>query len=79
MERTISVLRNKTALSFQFFMTKYEPHSWSKTVAAVKKISFLLKVSNSGLCCSLGYLELMVTKPSEPIKANEMFSKMSGM
>lgn len=72
----MSVLRNKTALSFQFFMTKYEPQSCSRILMAVKKISL---VSNLGLLCSLGYMELMVTKPCEPIKANEMFSRMSGM
>lgn len=38
-------------------MTKYEPHSCSKPVTAVKKISLVLKVSNSGLCWSLEYLE----------------------
>lgn len=54
-------------------MTKYEPQSCSRILMAVKKIGL---VSNSGLLCSLGYMELMVTKP---IKANEMFSRMSGM
>lgn len=47
MESTISVLRNKTNLCLQFFMTKYEPHSCSKIVMAVKAISLALVVSNS--------------------------------
>lgn len=53
MERTISVLRNKTNLCFQFSMTKYEPHSCSKIVMAVKAISLALMVSNLGFCDGL--------------------------
>ena len=46
MERTTSVLRNKINLRLQVFMTKYEPHSRSKIVMAVKAISLSLMVSN---------------------------------
>lgn len=61
-------------------MTKYEPHSRSKIVMAVKKISLALVVSNSGFSAGLWGKELMVTKPYEPIKANEsLFKRMSGM
>lgn len=77
--RGSSVLRNKTTLRFQFLMTKYEPRSRSKIIVAVKKISFVLLVSNSGLCLGLWGKKLVVTKPCETIKANEMFQRMSGM
>ncbi len=80
MERKTSVLRNKTVLGFQFFMTKYEPHSCSKIVMAVEAISLTLIVSNLGFSDGLQGKELMVTKPYEPIKANEsLFERMSGM
>lgn len=80
MERTISVLRNKTNPCLQFFMTKYEPHSCSKIVMAVKAISVALVVSNSGFSDGLQGKELVVSKLYEPIKAIEsLFKRMSGM
>lgn len=58
-------------------MTKYEPHSCSKTVTAVKKISLVLKVSNFGTLLLSGVFGTYGDQ--QAIKANEMFSKMSGM
>lgn len=80
MEGTISVLRNKTNLCLQFCITKYEPHSCSKIVMAVKAISLVLVVSNLGFSDGLQGKELVVAKPYEPIKAIEsLFKRMSGM
>lgn len=61
-------------------MTKYEPHSCSKIVMAVKAISLAFKISNLGFSDGLQGKELVVAKPYEPIKANEsLFKRMSGM
>lgn len=61
-------------------MTKYEPHSCSEIVRAVKAISLVLMVSNLGFCDGLKGKELVVAKPYVPIKATEsLFKRMSGM
>lgn len=69
MERTLSVLRNKTILGPQIFMTKYEPHSCSKIVWAVRTISLAFMLSNLGCWDGLWGKELVAAKPFESIKA----------
>lgn len=76
----MSVLRNKTNPRLQFCVTKYEPHSCSKIVMAVKAISLALVVSNLGFSNGLRGKELVVAKLYEPIKAFEsLFKRMSGI
>lgn len=61
-------------------MTKYEPHSCSEIVRAVKSISLVLVVSYLGVCDGLKGKKIVVDKPYVPIKANEsLFKRMLGM
>lgn len=74
MERTTSVLRNKTKKPRrQLSVTKYEPRSCSKTVMAAEAISWDLVLSNLGFCDGLKGKELMVTKPYEHHKSKWVF------